>query len=562
MGIPRAGAARLLRNLCLTVSVLRTQASDDFYVAGARVLRALPGTVRARAARLPTGAGALARALGNGVEASVPASARAARRAVRIALAVHDNVSARLAFEAVDPCDVVTEARLLAAEGFFSGAMDLLGQARGRRARRVRDLVEGERALLAPVDVAAYAPGPPCSATGDDIVHVVTNALPETQAGYTVRTHGIARAQVRAGKSVVVVPRRGFPVTSGAVLAPEEVVVDGVRSVRDLPWRLPRRADERLEEEVASLTGLVRRTGPAVLHAHSNFLNARVALRVRAATGVPVVYEVRGFLEETWRSRGGDASSERFRLVRESETQAMRAADHVVTISEGMADEIRGRGVDHVTVVPNSVDDSFLEPLPDAHALRERLGIEDEAVVVGIVSTLNAYEGVDVLIDAVARLQGGRLPLHLLVVGDGPERRKIASRAAGSLGNRAHVVGRVPYTAIRDWFAAIDVFAVPRLDLPVTSRVTPIKPLEAMATAKPVVASDLAPLREIVEDGKTGWFARPGDREDLARVLRRVVEDEAARSAAGDQARAWVGAQRTWARAAAIYDCVYGSLMR
>lgn len=562
--IPAERAITFVRNLTLTISVLRAQWSQDPYVAAARALRALPRAVRRTSTKVPGALGELARGTEGAAVERPPASVREARRDARVALALNDPSSARRAWDAHPANDASTEARLLAAEGSLSEAIERLSPVPGRRARRLRDLLDGERGLLAPVDDHVYGrpPSEVDAARGGPVVHVVTNALPEVQAGYTVRTQGIARAQVMGGSDVVVRPRRGFPVTVGAPRARDVVVIDGVRCVRDLPWWLPGRPDARIEQEVVALTEFVRRVRPRVLHAHSNYVNARVALRVRAATGVPVVYEVRGFLEETWRSRGGDASSERFLLARESETQAMRAADHVVTISEGMAADIRARGVECVTVVPNSVDDSFLDPVPAAHDVRQALKIPHEAVVVGIVTTLNAYEGVDVLVDAMGRLEGVHSPVHLVVVGDGPERARIAALGSEVLGDRAHVVGRVPYSQVRRWFAAIDVFAVPRLELPVTSRVTPIKPLEAMATGRPVVASDLPPLREIVSEGSTGWFVSPGDADDLARVLRDVVRDPSARRAAGERAREWVVRSRTWSHAAEVYEKVYSDVSR
>lgn len=554
---------RLIRNLSLTASVLRAQWSEDGYVVGARILRALPRRVRTTVERAGGAPGELARALRDGAVGAGAVSGSRARRRVRVGLAVHDVVGARRAWDAAPLADAVLEARLVAAEGDPDRGERLLADVRGRRAGVVRRLLAGEAALLHPVDDSEYRAGPSWTGAGP-IVHVVTNALPEMQAGYTVRTQGIARAQVRTGAEVVVVPRLGFPVLVGALGAADEVEVDGVRSVRHLPWRLPSRVDDRLDREVDALEAFVRTRRPRVLHAHSSYLNARVALRVRARTGVPVVYEVRGFLEETWRSRGGAAESPRFSLARASETQAMLAADQVVTISEGMAEEIRGRGVpaDRVRVVPNSVDDSFLGPAEAGAEVRAGLGVGDDDVVVGIVTTLNAYEGVDVLIDAVARLAADGWPVHLVVVGDGPERATLAARAERLLGDRAHVIGRVPYNRVRRWFAAVDLFCVPRLDLPVTARVTPIKPLEAMATGRPVVASDLAPLREIVRDGETGWFARPGDPNDLATVLARALADPEELRRRGGLAHEWVGAERTWARAAEAYSEVYSRAVR
>ncbi|PJI94262.1 glycosyltransferase family 4 protein [Luteimicrobium subarcticum] len=569
-------------SLLLALDVLHAQWVQDPLVALVRVLRAAPRGAVVRLARAPGLLGALAAGAtgradeaGDRLRAHAGRGRGAARAAARGAVALHDDPTAAFAWARVGAVrgrrDLRAHVAVLASAGHVGEAVDALAGSSRRRDRRLRDLLSGELAALAPAPAAALQPGlRPGPERGDvgaaaagpapTVVHAVTNALPEVQAGYTLRTHGIAAAQVRAGTRAIVVPRGGFPVTAGALRAAPRVVVDGVTSLRRIPPSLPRREDERLAADAAALADLARREGAGVVHAHSSYLNARVALGARALVDVPVVYEVRGFLEETWASRGGDVTADRYVLARASESQAMLAADHVVTISEGMAQDIRDRGVpaERVTVVPNSVDDAFLAPPPDAAALRRRLGIPADAPVVGIVSTLNAYEGVDVLVEAAARATTST-PLHLLVVGDGPERARLAAQAQAALGERAHVVGRVPHAAVREYFAAIDLFAVPRLDLSVTAKVTPIKPLEAMATSRPVVASDLAPLREIVQEGETGWFARPGDADDLARVLGDALADPAELARRGAAARVWVASERTWARSAAVYAEVYAA---
>src|SRR6478609_638642 len=137
-------------------------------------------------------------------------------------------------------------------------------------------------------------------------LHLVSSALPEIVAGYTLRTQGIAAAQRRAGHDAHVVTRVGFPVTRGNLFAAAEVTVDDVPHHRLLPVRLPFRADAALRADVERAARLVVRLRPSVLHAHSNHANGQVGLALRDRFGIPLVYEVRGLLEETWRSRSDD----------------------------------------------------------------------------------------------------------------------------------------------------------------------------------------------------------------------------------------------------------------
>jgi glycosyltransferase involved in cell wall biosynthesis len=441
------------------------------------------------------------------------------------------------------------------------------GRGAARRGVRLARRIAAEVATLSPpADLPGPAPARPGTrpTATTDVLHLVTNALPYVQAGYTVRTQGIARAQRRAGQDAQVATRLGFPVTAGVLAAAARGEVDGVPHHRLLPaGPLPVLADAHLRADVAATDALVHRLRPRVLHAHSKHLNAQVALAVGHRHGLPVVYEVRGFLEETWRSRGGDARSDQYRLNRDAETWCMRRADAVVTLSESMRQDLLGRGLasGRVHVVPNAVDDTYLAEPAEPGPVRARLGIAPDALVVAVISTLNDYEGVDVLIDAVALLRKAATSAHLLVVGDGPARHALATRAgAAGLSGQATFTGQVPRDLARGCHLAADIFCVPRLDTPVTRLVPPLKPLEAMASGRPVVASDLPPLRETISDGVTGRLVPPGDPAALAATLGRLLADDADRHRMGRAAREWVLGHRTWAQAASRYGDLYAGL--
>jgi glycosyltransferase involved in cell wall biosynthesis len=407
------------------------------------------------------------------------------------------------------------------------------------------------RALLAAdADARVTRPVRPAGRDETRVLHLVTNALPATQAGYTVRTHRIALAQRELGLDPHVVTRLGHPLAQGVSDARPECAVDGIPYHRLLPWVPPRGPVQEIHK-AADLAGrLVERLRPAVLHAASNHRNAAVALELRGRYGVPVAYEVRGFLEDSWLSRdpARTESDEFYRLTREVETARMRAADLVVTLGEAMREEIEGRGVRDVLVVPNAVDDAFLTPLPDGSALRAELGIAPGDVVVGLTSTFYGFEGIATLIEAAAL----RRDITLLLVGDGPERPALERRAA-ELGVRAVFTGRVPVDQVRRYQAVLDVFAVPRTADRVCQLVTPLKPLEAMAGGIPVIASDVRALREIIEPGVTGTLTVPEDPEAWANCLDQLIYSPRTRGEIGQAGREWVAQYRTWRAVTARY---------
>jgi len=443
--------------------------------------------------------------------------------------------------------------------GDLRQAEDLARKA-GLAGRLLARLVAGEIALLdQPVAGTPLEPDPGRGTGPDRVLHLVTNALPETVAGYTVRTQGIAEAQRAAGHEVHVLSRLGFPVNNGRLQAGTEATVDGVPYHRLLPLRLPLRADAAMRADVKRSARVVRRVRPTVLHAHSNHVNGQVGLALRQQFGIPLVYEARGLLEETWLSRtGGSASSDFYRLTREAETRVMLAADAVVILSESMREQLIGRGVpaERIHLVPNCVDAAWTDaPQGDP----DRTG----PLTIGLGSTLNAYEGVDVLIEAVALLRERGTDVRLVVLGSGPAAGEFAELAQRrGLGDAATFTGRVSRPELMEAYRGLDVFCLPRRDLPVTRLVPPLKPLEAMAMGIPVVASDLPPLRELLVGGggeDRGLLVRPDDPEALAAAVR-TLTDAAQRRRLGYAGRHWVRETRTWAAAASTYDAIYHEL--
>ena len=519
------------------------------------------------------------------------------RRLAAFALAADQPAAAAAAVDRLARDDrrrPVLAARLAWREGRLTEALQALDHAPGRQARRLRATLTPEQALLTAkppaqsMIVSSFGQIAPISAhdheTGNPgagregragsaphvpgrVLHLVTDALPTTSAGYTIRTHEIALAQREAGLDPHVATKTGYPVTQGRIDGRRLVELDGVPYHRLLPWRMPGRADILASRGIELADGLTRQLRPAVLHAASNYANARLALALRERYGLPVVYEVRGFWEDTWLSRYPDAAeratSELYQRNRELETQCMLAADLVVTLGEAMRDEIVARGVPaaKVEIVPNAVSAEFLRPLPDATTLREELGIKPDEPVVGEVTSLVPHEGIGTLLEATAILRARGVPARALIVGDGPERAALQRQAArAGLAEAAVFTGRVPAAKVRQFHALLDVFVVPRTPDRVCQLVTPLKPVEAMASGLCVVTSEVKALTEIVKHEVTGMQTVPQDPVSLADCLEHLLYSPDIRRKLGDNAREWAARDRTWAHNAARYRDAYARL--
>lgn len=520
-----------------------------------------------------------------------PANRATARRIAHAAVVIHDLTLAQQALGGDSRFGSSELSRLpdragqhaiarsvVAAEhGNVDDALAHLHGVSGHRARGLSNRLVGEREVLRTrLLLGAWARDSatkrkPAAGPVKSVLHVVSNSLPERQSGYTIRTHGIVGAQHDAGLTAQVVTRLGFPVDMGTVTAARKITVDGVSYHRLLPSRgMPIPGSKRQALAVAELTALVERERPDILHAHSKHENAQIALMVGRQLGLPVVYEARGFLEETWVSSGGDPNSDFYRWSREAETLCMQHADSVVTLSEAMARNIEARGIarERIAVIPNAVSADFASRVSSrgraavlGERTRARLGIPTESTVFGSVSTLNDYEGFDTVIQAIDLMADPGVVL--LLVGGGPTRTGLEAiaRAAG-VSERVVFTGRVPHDHVREYLDAMDVFVVPRRETPVTRLVPPIKPLEAMAVGLPVLASDLSPLVEIVRPGVFGEVARaqdPAAWADRMAALRYAPEH---RKGLGARAAEFVVRERTWAWAAHRYADVYAAAVR
>jgi glycosyltransferase involved in cell wall biosynthesis len=416
----------------------------------------------------------------------------------------------------------------------------------------------------------------PVGGTPGRILHVVGFSLPHKQSGYTIRTHYTAMAQIAAGLDTHVVTQVG--VREGEVARTEEV--DGVPYHRmPGPMRSELALSDWLQSNTEQLAHVVERVKPAVLHAHSDFLNAICAQAVGDAAGIPVVYESRGFWEESWISRTCNeynwpglkeveqayGAPEAYTWRRDREAEARSRAAHVVTLARVMADKIRLAGIDQerISVVPNAVQTDAFPTLERDSTLATRVGLGDDEVVVGYISSLVEYEGIDTLIEAYAKIRGlSARKLRLLIVGDGAERRTL-EELADSLGAEGITfTGQVPHEDVLGYYSLIDIFVVPRKPADVCRLVTPLKPFEAFSTGRAVVLSDVEALAEIAQESGAATLFSAGDPSSLSEVLGFLIDNDAVRDDLAERGAAWVRATRTWAANADAYADLYARLTR
>ena len=396
------------------------------------------------------------------------------------------------------------------------------------------------------------------------VLHILDHSIP-LHSGYTFRTLSLLREQRKRGWQT-------FHLTSPKQLAcsADEEQVDGWHFYRTQPapagLRLPGFAERALMNQLQRrLFEVARQTGAQLLHAHSPVLNAMPALRVGRALGIPVAYEVRAFWEDAAVDHGTTREgSARYRLTRWLETRALRQAQHVFTICDGLRRDIVARGIaaDKVTVIPNAVDIEAFDSggLPDL-ALKAQLGLGGSAVI-GFIGSFYAYEGLDLLLAALPLLLQQQPDARLLLVGGGPQDAALKAQAqALGLADRVVFTGRVPHAEVQRYYDLIDVLAYPRHSMRLTELVTPLKPLEAMAQGRVLVASDVGGHKELIRQGETGLLFPAGNAQALASTLAEMLARRERWPAMRAAGRRFVEQERNWAASVARYAGPYQRLV-
>lgn len=454
------------------------------------------------------------------------------------------------------------QARLCWYHGQMSEAVAVLGRGgasaaeRRQQARLASELSVFDGWVPSLPVVGEYVPQP------QTVLHLLTNSLPYTGSGYAQRSHSLLAAQSEQGWKVHAATRVGYPVQIGRLDAGKTDLLDGVTYHRHLPLRLPQGMAARLQLQAEELQKLALAVRPTVLHTTTHFVNGLVVRAVAESLGIPWVYEVRGQLADTWAStRGEDAKqSERYRKFLAREADVMKTAGAVATLGEAMRERIVDAGIplEDTFLLPNAVGGSFLdEPIAPAEA-RARLGLPTDGTFIGTVSSLVDYEGLDDLLRAFALLAPQHPDLRCLIVGDGvagPGLKRLAAELG--LGDRVLFPGRVPREQAHLYHQALDIFVVPRKDFPVTRMVTPLKPVEALASGRPVVFSDLPALHEVVRDGVDGLSVPAGQPDALAGVLSNLLDNGQLALEKGAAGRRRVLATRTWGSLSQLTDGVY-----
>jgi glycosyltransferase involved in cell wall biosynthesis len=257
---------------------------------------------------------------------------------------------------------------------------------------------------------------------------------------------------------------------------------------------------------------LCREARPDFLVAHFAFPDGYAAALLARREKIPLLIKARGSdLHLFTRSR----------LRRHMTLSALRQADRAVVVSEAMSEHLASLGfpADRIVIMPNGVDRERFHPR-DRDACRRALGLEPGAYTFVFVGQLRPIKGLSTLIDAFAGLgETARARARLLIVGDG-ELREVLARTVRTRGLESCVrlVGPLPHEDVPQWIGACDCLVLPSL-----TEGYPNVLVEALASGRPVIASRVGGIPEIVTDGRNGLLVPPGEAAPLRLAMERML---------------------------------------
>ncbi len=303
------------------------------------------------------------------------------------------------------------------------------------------------------------------------------------------------------------------------------------------------------------LAGMIRRLRPDIVHTHTAKAGAvgRVAVLLAGRRRPVVVHTFHGHV---LRGYFGTAGSLLFRAI---ETVLGRFTDSLVAVSPEVRDELVSMGVapaSRFTVVRLGIE---LEPRvrceDDPSALRHRYGIGLDRFVVGWFGRMTAVKRTEDLLDALAALRERDIDALLLLVGDGTDRERLEQLAHGrGLAKSCLFVGYQEDVA--PWYAMCDAVV-----LTSANEGTPVTIIEALAAGRPVVATNVGGVRDVVDEGVSGFLVRRGDTHAIAERLEVLARDPVRRSAMGEAGRTRVLERYAVSRLVDDVDALYRTLL-
>jgi glycosyltransferase involved in cell wall biosynthesis len=314
------------------------------------------------------------------------------------------------------------------------------------------------------------------------------------------------------------------------------------KGIRTKVFPCESRLDPRL---VFRLANFIRQSKIQILHCHEYKSNFYGLLAGRLAD-VKVVSTCHGWIGRT----------RALRFYKAVDLKFLKRMNLVIPVSRPIQEELLKAGIRRrrILLVENGVDTNRFTPGQEIK-LRQSLGIGKKTLVVGSVGRLSQEKGHRILLEAFKKLQSERDNIRLVIIGDGPLRQELEQMSSDlGLSNAVVFTGQVNDAA--SYYRVFDIFVLPSF-----TEGLPLALLEAMSTAKPVVASSVGGIPAIFSKAPIGRLVTPGNPDHLAAALSELISDHPEREKCGIQARHLAFSEYSLRSQAEKYTSAYKQVM-
>lgn len=387
------------------------------------------------------------------------------------------------------------------------------------------------------------------------MAYVAASTLPFNSAGYAIRTHHLVRAMTAAGletnMSVFPVARPAFP-WDRFDLDRSALSDDAFSDVDDVRYHYLK-SDIHMQDDLISYArksaeetiSFCRSKGVKIICAASNHVNAWQAFLAARHLGIPFTYEVRGLWEESRTARTpGWENTERFAVERKVETFLIEQADHVFFITRQVRDLFVPPNSDRLSATSLAPNCAVIPNVAETatYVKSQQTGPLDLLYLGSILE----YEGLQLLLKALSQIENSER-FRLTIVGGGRYEATLKNISLSKgLEDRVMFTGRVSPDQVADYYQSSDLVVVPRLPNRVSQLVSPLKPLEAMMYSRVCLASNVGPIADLIEDGKTGYLFEAGDVDSLVAKLNEIYVNRAGLDDMSKTAMKMVRQDRNW----------------
>jgi len=405
-----------------------------------------------------------------------------------------------------------------------------------------------------------------------NIMYHVNQSLPHHSSGYAIRTQSLLKNLKKKNWNIEAYARIGYPNDRYDFTGLR--TVDSLNNVDGVNYHfVPSRKkgiglldiQKYQDESVKLIIEQAKKFKPSIIHCASNYSCGLAGTAAAKLLGIPSIYEVRGLWHVTRTSKQSEyANSDHYRMIEKLEAQAAKNADHVFAITQGVKNVLTKNGVNerNITILPNAVDPIQFKPIKKNKKLEEKLGLIDK-ITIGYIGSFTDYEGLDYLLKALSILKEKYYEkVKVILVGDGTaygELKRLSKEL--NLEDIIHFTGRIEHSDVLDYYSVIDVAVYPRKGTSVCEIVSPLKPLEAMAMGKAIIASEVDALAEMIMNEQTGLLHARDDINNLTDKLEKLILNSKLRAQLGENAKKWVVKNRTWEDASKKVDAVYKQLI-